>query len=63
MGSPEGLERFRSPAVPLNDDSRRWLDELLGLPTHDQIARAAYSLWEKEGCPQGRAEEHWRKGD
>jgi hypothetical protein len=25
----------------------------------DEIRQAAYELWEKEGCPQGRDCEHW----
>lgn len=25
----------------------------------DEIARQAYSLYEKQGCPQGCAEQHW----
>jgi Protein of unknown function (DUF2934) len=26
---------------------------------HDRIARAAYHLWQQEGCPHGRDKEHW----
>lgn len=29
-------------------------------PTHDEIAAIARSLWEGEGRPEGKAEEHWR---
>lgn len=25
----------------------------------DRIRVVAYSLWEEEGCPEGRAHEHW----
>jgi hypothetical protein len=28
---------------------------------HDRIAVAAYYLWQREGCPEGRAEEHWNR--
>jgi hypothetical protein len=24
-----------------------------------RIREIAYSLWEEEGCPEGRADEHW----
>jgi hypothetical protein len=26
---------------------------------HHAIATQAYSLWEQEGCPHGRAMDHW----
>lgn len=29
-------------------------------PTHDDIAAVARNLWEEEGRPEGKAEEHWR---
>jgi hypothetical protein len=28
-------------------------------PTDEQIARKAHELWMSEGCPEGRAFEHW----
>lgn len=27
----------------------------------DLIRRRAYALWEKEGRPEGKQEEHWRR--
>ena len=27
--------------------------------THDEIARRAHELWEQNGRPEGRSEEHW----
>nr|WP_081688580.1 DUF2934 domain-containing protein [Inquilinus limosus] len=27
----------------------------------DEIRRHAYEIWEREGRPEGRAEEHWRR--
>jgi hypothetical protein len=29
--------------------------------THDDIAIAAYYIWKEEGCPDGRADDHWYK--
>ena len=29
------------------------------LPTEERIRAIAYALWEEEGRPQGRAEDHW----
>jgi len=56
----------RTPAVPLGEEDHRWLDALLtarslrsSAPTYDQVARAAYRLWEQEGRPHGRDQEHW----
>jgi hypothetical protein len=27
--------------------------------SHDDVARLAYRLWQAEGCPLGRDQEHW----
>lgn len=32
-------------------------------PDHDATARRAYEIWEAEGRPEGRHEEHWRKAE
>jgi len=32
-------------------------------PTHDEIAARAHSLYEKEGRPEGKAQEHWLKAE
>ena len=32
-------------------------------PTHQQIAELAHQLYVAEGCPQGRAEQHWRQAE
>jgi hypothetical protein len=56
--------RQGSPA-PLEEGDRGWLDATLrarGLrpPSDEEIAVAAYHLWEQEGRPHGRDKEHWR---
>ena len=30
---------------------------------YDEIARVAWGLWQAEGCPQGRDQEHWLKAE
>jgi hypothetical protein len=30
---------------------------------HDEIAKAAWLIWQQEGCQQGRALEHWVKAE
>jgi hypothetical protein len=30
---------------------------------HERIKQRAYALWEQEGRPEGRAEEHWRRAE
>ncbi len=61
------IDYGRGPAVPLDEGDRRWLRDALrdkGLREwssfEEEIAVAAYSLWEKEGRPHGRDREHWR---
>ncbi len=62
------IDYASDPPGPLRDDDRRWLDELLvkhglrgPMPPHEEIARAAYRLWEEEGRPQGRDRQHWQQ--
>jgi Protein of unknown function (DUF4058)/Protein of unknown function (DUF2934) len=62
------IDYGREPVVPLGEENRRWLGATLTrqglrrpLPPHEEIARAAYHLWEQEGRPHGRHEEHWHK--
>jgi hypothetical protein len=62
------IDYLRGPPVPLKEGGRRWLRDLLrdkGLrewsPFDEEIAVAAYYLWEKEGRPHGRDQEHWRR--
>ena len=33
--------------------------EIAHLARDERIRAIAYSLWEEEGCPDGRDEEHW----
>jgi hypothetical protein len=30
---------------------------------HERIKRRAYSLWEQEGRPEGRADDHWQRAE
>ncbi len=30
-------------------------------PDHDQIAKLAYQLWQRRGCPVGSPEEDWNR--
>jgi len=32
-------------------------------PARDEIARKAYALYEKEGRPQGHAQQNWREAE
>jgi hypothetical protein len=62
------IDYRRDPPVPLGGDALRWLDATLasqGLreptPPHEDIATAAYYIWQGEGCPHGRDKEHWQQ--
>jgi hypothetical protein len=56
------------PDGGMKNTSRRRLRELFNLTTqptetgftHDEIALAAYFIWKEQGCPEGRADQHWR---
>ena len=51
----------------LKDTTPRSLRELINQAihqaespfTHYVIALVAYSIWKEQGCPEGRADEHW----
>jgi hypothetical protein len=62
-GLASRIDYTREPTVPLSEENRRWLCELLGLPfvPDHQIAAAAYYIWLNEGCPHGRDREHWQR--
>ena len=32
-------------------------------PTEDEISTLARRIWEDEGQPEGKAEEHWRRAE
>jgi hypothetical protein len=66
------IDYRREPPGPLSEKNRPWMEALLrelrerqpaGFPdeaaSQDAVARAAYFFWLKEGCPQGRDQEHW----
>jgi hypothetical protein len=63
----ERIDYGREPPAPLDEEDRRWLDELLktqrrrDLFSHEEVAVAAYYFWEREGRPQGRDKEHWQQ--
>jgi hypothetical protein len=57
----------REPPAPLDEARRHWLDKTLtarGLrkaaPPLEEVAVAAYYIWEQEGRPHGQDREHWR---
>lgn len=31
--------------------------------SHEEIARRAHAIWEREGCPHGRDGEHWLEAE
>jgi len=62
------IDYKRDPFTLLENEDRRWLDDVLVQqklrtrpPSEEEIARAAYFLWEQEGRPHGRDQEHWRR--
>ncbi len=65
-GFASKIDYGRDPTTPLSEEDRHCLDELLQrqklrakAPAHEEIARAAYFLWQQEGCPHGSDKGHW----
>jgi hypothetical protein len=77
QGGFAGLVDYRrEPSPPLGEKHREWVDSLLkamrqrepaGFPDEaayrEAVARAAYLLWLKDGCPRGRDQEHWFRAE
>jgi hypothetical protein len=37
--------------------------EIKAKPSHDEVARKAYDIYLKEGCPQNRDIQHWLEAE
>ena len=57
FGSMHSLRTRLSSAEP-EADSREWRR-----PTHEEIARLAYSYWEARGCGGGSPSEDWFRAE
>jgi hypothetical protein len=42
-------------------DRYRW--QYVAPNGQQQVEQIAYRIWQQEGCPQGRQEEHWRQAE
>ena len=67
-GFPERIAYRPEMVAGLKEAHRRLLAEWFHWPsppaeaalTYEEIQLAAYYLWKEQGCPEGRADEHWR---
>ena len=50
----------RQRAVAADAQSSQEIRETVA---HEEIARRAYELWEQDGCPEGRSEQHWSEAE
>jgi hypothetical protein len=64
------IDYGRNLPLPLLEEDLRWSDDQIKtgesrerVPTHEEIARAAYFIWQREGCPHGRDKEYWHRAD
>jgi len=66
---PEGGDRAPaegSPDLPPPTDQspHEWaggVENATG--SHEQIRKRAYEIWQAEGCPSGKAHEHWKQAE
>lgn len=68
-GFPKRISYRPEMVAGLKESHRRLLAEWLlhwpsppaeTAPSHEEIQVAAYYIWKEQGCPEGRADEHWR---
>ena len=38
-------------------------DRIECIPSEEEIRARSYQIWEREGCPDGKAEEHWLRAE
>lgn len=55
---------FSQPAQRRQDDAgdenqRRDRWEAAARPTHEMVARKAYEIWRRHGCPRGTSHQDW----
>jgi hypothetical protein len=63
------IDYEHDPSVELKEEDQRWCDQLLRTagvrkrpePTDEEIAVAAYHIWQQEGCPEGKEQVHWKR--
>jgi hypothetical protein len=46
-----------------NKQSSNSVSPVVSSPTNAEIAALAYSIWEREGCPNGCEMDHWLKAE
>ena len=49
----------RAATTAVTEESR----DIRETVSHDEIARRAHELWEQDGCPEGRSEQHWLEAE
>ena len=67
-GFPGRIDYRPEAIAGLKEAHRRQLAEWFHWPSpaaetplsHNEIRVAAYCIWKEQGCPEGRADEHWR---
>ena len=49
----------------MTDEPKPSYDKMHEDPGHleERIRRRAYEMWEAEGCPEGQADQHWRRAE
>ena len=56
--SPSSAQRSLNLTIPAGRSEGR-ADDFWHQAQHERFSERAYALWEQEGCPEGKAEEHW----
>jgi hypothetical protein len=51
------------PRRPLTRDLSQFIFILMKSWERQDIEALAHALWERQGCPEGRALEHWREAE
>lgn len=63
-GFGDRIDYGRPPALPMSEQTRRRVGEVLrekGFVWEEDIAACAHQIWLAEGCPVGKDREHWER--
>lgn len=68
-GKPTSVRNKKAPAqkslVKTTADAPHAADPVMtnSRPLTDEIAARAYQIWQHQGCPEGREDQHWQQAE
>ncbi|AIC31555.1 hypothetical protein IE4771_PE00331 (plasmid) [Rhizobium etli bv. mimosae str. IE4771] len=61
--SPAGAGKGKTPRQAMQEPAGQSIGSQAATTREDNIRKRAYSLWEKEGRPEGKHQDHWTRAE